>query len=248
MLHCYHNSFSWAPKQKQDFRWLCQIQLWRIQRKMVKARWTIIRVFQESPGAAPTSRCCAISMATSEVGSPLLTCLDSSAPLNHVGRRKFTSYRKRGKWRQHCVTEDLSDRPNSFQNSRNLCYSLWASLVAQTVKNLPVTQEMQFWSLGQGDPPGEGNGYPLQYSCLENPIDREPGRWQSMELQRAGHDWGITFYFEKVTFAYIPILDTCRSAWPKDHCIADLHQQDASLIFSLNGLGQILCFYLWLYC
>ena len=142
---------------------------------MVKARWTIIRVFQESPGAAPTSRCCAISMATSEVGSPLLTCLDSSAPLNHVGRRKFTSYRKRGKWRQHCVREDLSDRPNSFQNSRNLCYSLWASLVAQTVKNLPVTQEMQFWSLGQGDPPGEGNGYPLQYSCLENPMDR--GAW-----------------------------------------------------------------------
>ena len=142
---------------------------------MVKARWTIIRVFQESPGAAPTSRCCAISMATSEVGSPLLTCLDSSAPLNHVGRRKFTSYRKRGKWRQHCVTEDLSDRPNSFQNSRNLCYSLWASLVAQTVKNLPVTQEMQFWSLGQGEPPGEGNGYPLQYSCLENPMDR--GAW-----------------------------------------------------------------------
>ena len=24
-------------------------------------------------------------------------------------------------------------------------------------------------------PPGEGNGYPLQYSCLENPMDR--GAW-----------------------------------------------------------------------
>ena len=24
-----------------------------------------------------------------------------------------------------------------------------------------------------GRPPGEGNGYPLQYSCLENPMDRE---------------------------------------------------------------------------
>ena len=25
--------------------------------------------------------------------------------------------------------------------------------------------------------PGEGNGYPLQYSCLENPMDR--GAWQT---------------------------------------------------------------------
>ena len=33
--------------------------------------------------------------------------------------------------------------------------------------------------------PGEGNGYPLQYSCLENPMDR----LQSMGLQRVGHDW-----------------------------------------------------------
>ena len=25
---------------------------------------------------------------------------------------------------------------------------------------------------GSGKSPGEGNGYPLQYSCLENPMDR----------------------------------------------------------------------------
>ena len=30
---------------------------------------------------------------------------------------------------------------------------------------------------------GEGNGNPLQYSCLENPTDREPGRLQSMGSQ-----------------------------------------------------------------
>ena len=30
------------------------------------------------------------------------------------------------------------------------------------------------------DSDGEGNGTPLQYSCLENPMDREPGRPQSM--------------------------------------------------------------------
>ena len=34
-----------------------------------------------------------------------------------------------------------------------------------------------------GRSPGEGNGYPLQYSCLENSMDR--GAWQSLkELNR----------------------------------------------------------------
>ena len=30
---------------------------------------------------------------------------------------------------------------------------------------------------GSGRSPGEGNGNPLQYSCLENPMDR--GAWQA---------------------------------------------------------------------
>ena len=34
----------------------------------------------------------------------------------------------------------------------------------------------------------EGNGTPLQYSCLENPMDRAPGRLQSMGSLRVGHD------------------------------------------------------------
>ena len=29
---------------------------------------------------------------------------------------------------------------------------------------------------GSGRPPGEGNDYPLQYSCLENPVDRGASR------------------------------------------------------------------------
>ena len=44
------------------------------------------------------------------------------------------------------------------------------------VKNLPVIQETWVQYLGQDDPPGEGNGYPIQYSCLENPMDR--GTWR----------------------------------------------------------------------
>ena len=44
--------------------------------------------------------------------------------------------------------------------------------MAWVVKNLPVMQETQDQVLGQEDPPGEGNGNPLHYSCLENPMDR----------------------------------------------------------------------------
>ena len=43
------------------------------------------------------------------------------------------------------------------------------------VKNLPAMQETWVGSLDWEDPPGEGNGYPLQYSCVENPMDR--GAW-----------------------------------------------------------------------
>ena len=36
--------------------------------------------------------------------------------------------------------------------------------------------------------PGGGNGNPLQFSCLGNPMDREPGGLQSMGLKRVIHD------------------------------------------------------------
>ena len=41
---------------------------------------------------------------------------------------------------------------------------------------------------GSGRSPGEGNGNPLQYSCLENPMNR--GAWQAIVhgVVRVGHD------------------------------------------------------------
>ena len=73
--------------------------------------------------------------------------------------------------------------------TEGLTLSLWPSLVAQMVKNLParagdVRDAGSFPGLGRS--PGEGNGYPLQYSCLENSMGREPGRlyspWSHKEL------------------------------------------------------------------
>ena len=41
---------------------------------------------------------------------------------------------------------------------------------------------------GLGRSPGAGNGNPLQCSCLENPIEEEPGGLQSMGLQSVRHN------------------------------------------------------------
>ena len=39
---------------------------------------------------------------------------------------------------------------------------------------------------GLGRSPVEGNGYPLQYSCLETPWTEQPSGLQSMGWQRVG--------------------------------------------------------------
>ena len=55
-------------------------------------------------------------------------------------------------------------------------------------KKLPVMQEMWGSIPGLGRLSGEGNGNPLQYSCLGNPMDRGAGRLQFMGSQRVRHD------------------------------------------------------------
>ena len=42
---------------------------------------------------------------------------------------------------------------------------------------------------GSGRSPGEGNGSPLQYSCLENPRTEEPVRLQSMGVAKTRLKW-----------------------------------------------------------
>ena len=52
-----------------------------------------------------------------------------------------------------------------------------AFLVAQTVKNLPAMWEDLGLIPASGRSPWKGNGNPLQYSCLENSMDR--GAWHA---------------------------------------------------------------------
>ena len=49
------------------------------------------------------------------------------------------------------------------------------------VKNPPANAGGIGSTPGLGRSPGEGNGYPLQYSCLENPMDR--GAWWTTVLR-----------------------------------------------------------------
>ena len=77
-------------------------------------------------------------------------------------------------------------RPPMFWMSLTVLKSIryfveWASLVAQQQENLSAMQETGAGDAGSisrsGRSPGEGNGNPLQYSCLESPMDREA--WQA---------------------------------------------------------------------
>ena len=64
--------------------------------------------------------------------------------------------------------------------------ALWVALV---VKNPPANAEdiSDSGSIpGSGRSPGEGNGNPFQYYCLENPVDR--GAWRT-SIHRVTHSW-----------------------------------------------------------
>ena len=59
-----------------------------------------------------------------------------------------------------------------------LCkFKAWGFLGGTVVKNPPTNVEEAGLVSGLGRSPGGGNSYPLQYSCLENSMDR--GAWQA---------------------------------------------------------------------
>ena len=63
------------------------------------------------------------------------------------------------------------------------------SLVAQMVKNLPAMQEIWVQSLGWGRSPGDENGNLLQFSSLENSMDR--GAWWAI-VHGVTKEWDMT--------------------------------------------------------
>ena len=72
-----------------------------------------------------------------------------------------------------------SSLPQETKIFQKQVYGLWASQMALVVNNLPPNVEHvrdMSLILELGRSPGEGHGDPLQYSCLENPMDK--GAWQ----------------------------------------------------------------------
>ena len=67
--------------------------------------------------------------------------------------------------------------------------SIWASLMAQVVKNPPSNAEDAALTPGLGSSPRGGSGNPLQYSCLENRV--AGGAWWATVhgSQRVRHGW-----------------------------------------------------------
>ena len=94
-----------------------------------------------------------------------------------------------------CFAQNAAANQEDWVNFRfSKFWKIWASLVAQLVKKPHAVQE---FSCNAGDPgsipglgrsPGDGNGNPLQYSCLGNPMDG--GAWRATDHGAAsvGHD------------------------------------------------------------
>ena len=62
------------------------------------------------------------------------------------------------------------------------------------VKNLPVMQEQEIWSLGQEDPLEEGMATQASILAWRMPRTEETGKIQSMQLQRVGYNWSNLAY------------------------------------------------------
>ena len=62
----------------------------------------------------------------------------------------------------------------------------------------------------------EGNGNPLQCSCLENPRDGEPGGLPSMGSHRVGHDWSNLAAAAAAAGAIAPLTESYICSWECD--------------------------------
>ena len=115
----------------------------------------------------------------------------------------------------------------TFSNTRSQLKSLCINLI--TIMGFPGSSEVKASACNVGDlgsipgsgrSPGEGNGNPLQYSCLENPM--EPGRLQSMGSQTVGYDWATSLSLSTLLVG-ITISESVGWTWHILDCIHALY-------------------------
>ena len=84
-------------------------------------------------------------------------------------------------------------RPSRMNKGNSVTLSvIWASLVAQMVKRLPAIRETRVQSPGREDPLEKEMATHSSTLAWKIPWVEEPGRLQSMGLQRVGHDWATS--------------------------------------------------------
>ena len=100
--------------------------------------------------------------------------------------------------KKNVLTEAVATfKPSGTQGTKGLflAHARQASLGARMVGNTPANAGDVGMSPGWGRSPEEGNGNPLQSSCLQNPMwTEEPGRLQSTGSQRVGHEWATNTF------------------------------------------------------
>ena len=120
-----------------------------------------VRIKCQGPTVLPETQCCSTAMSTDPSKSWLLGEAGSqSASLTFA----FVLY----KVRVTVISNLWNELPTNL---------LWGISSSAVIKNSPAMQEMWVQVPESGRSPGEGNGNPLQYSCLENPMDR--GVWRA---------------------------------------------------------------------
>ena len=104
---------------------------------------------------------------------------------------------------------DWTDPNRGYFNFINLILLhfvlLWASLVAQMVKNLPAMLETWVRSLDWEDTLEKGTATHSNILAWRIPLTQEPHGLQSMGSQRVRHDWA-TFTFSKFTSHFYKIF------------------------------------------
>ena len=112
-------------------------------------------------------------------------------------------------WQQCRLITVTPTSESIFEICTHLFSALWASFVAQLVKNRPSLRKTWVWSLGWEDPLEKGRA--THSSIL---AWRIPWNIQSTGSQRAGHDW-VTFTFTFLwvvamgNFYYLPNNKCC---------------------------------------
>ena len=111
--------------------------------------------------------------------------------------------------------------------------------MAQTVKNPTAMREVPVQSPGWEDSPGEGRGYPLQYSCLENPhgqrslVDFSPwGRKESDTPER------LSTAHKVIILGVIAFKSVDRVKQIDCHHRDESHPQLKALRENLDALGE----------